>query len=137
MAALKLDERQMRMLIRRINEIEARLRASGTLKRQLGKLLVEQTRRRITSEKTAPSGRKWAPWTPEYAATRSAGHSLLVSTGALRDSIKASVTKDGASVTAGVDYSAAVNNARTFLGISSRNAKEIDALIADWMDRSL
>jgi len=136
-AALKLDERQMRMLIRRINEIEERLRASGTVKRQLSKLLVEQTRRRITSEKTAPSGRKWAPWSPEYAATRSAGHSLLIATGGLRDSINASVTKEGASVTAGVDYSAAVNKRRRFLGISSRNQKEIDVLINDWLERSL
>ena len=137
MAQLKFSDEQMRKLLRRVTQIEQRLRANGTLKRQLGKLLVEQTRRRIMVEKTAPSGRKWRPWSPAYAATRSGGHSLLVDTEALHDSIRASVTKDGASVTAGVPYSAAVNKRRQFLGISTRNAQELDALISDWMTRSL
>jgi len=137
MAALKFSDAAMRKLLARVTQIEQRLRASGTLKRQIGKLLTEQTKRRITSEKTAPSGRKWRPWSLEYAATRGPGHSLLMDTEALRDSIKATVTKDGASVTAGVPYSAAVNRRREFLGISNSNARELDILISDWMTRAI
>lgn len=137
MAAFVLDNRGVKKLLDRITQIEQRLQASGTLKRQLGKLVTEQTKRRITSEKTTPSGAAWKKWSIDYARTRGPGHSLLISTGALRDSIKTRATKDGIAVTSDRDYSAAVNEVRTFLGISAANQEEIHALISEWMERSL
>ncbi len=104
------------------------------VKRAIGDLLVKQTRHRIEVEKTAPDGRAWARWTPSYASTRSAGHSLLIDTGALLNSIKASVTKKaGVSITSDRDYSGVVNARREFLGISKANSSELSALVQKWM----
>ena len=138
--SLTMTQAGLKKLLDRITEIERRLHASGTLKRQVGKMLVAQTMRRISVEKTTPEGRPWKAWTPEYARTRGAGHSLLFDTGALLNSIKARVTKDGASVTSdaerdGMNYSAAVNKRRKFLGLSKANKDELDAIVSKWMER--
>ena len=53
---------------------------------QLGGLIENQTKARF-SERKAPDGTPWAPWSAAYAATRHGGHSLLVGDGHLRDSI--------------------------------------------------
>ena len=54
----------------------------------LGEALVEDTRLRLEDDETAPSGRRWAEWSPAYAATRGPEHKLLFDTGALADSIE-------------------------------------------------
>lgn len=127
----------MKTLLDRITKIETKLRSPGTLKRQLGRTLTAQTKRRIETEKTDPAGRPWTPWSDDYARTRTSRHSLLQSTGGLLESIKASVTKAGASVSSDKDYSSAVNKLRPFLGVSKANKAEIEELVSDWMKRSL
>ncbi|WP_296643741.1 phage virion morphogenesis protein [Roseinatronobacter sp.] len=54
---------------------------------QVGELLVDQTKVRIDEEKQGPAGQAWDPWSSQYASTRHGGHSLLVSSDGLRDSI--------------------------------------------------
>lgn len=127
----------LQQMLKRITEIERKLRASGTLKRMLGRLLVDQTKRRIESEKSSPDGDPWKLWEPSYAETRGAGHSLLIDTRALLNSLKASVTKDGASVSSDREYALAVQDKRPFLGLSASNEDEIQDLITTWARREL
>jgi phage gpG-like protein len=137
MASLTFDARGMQKLLDRITQIERKLQANGTLKRLLGAILKRQTQDRITTEKAAPDGRPWAPWSESYAATRSGGHSLLVDTGALLSSIRASVTKDGAAVTSALPYSSANQKTRPFMGVSKANNMEIEEFVAHWVGRAI
>jgi phage gpG-like protein len=133
--SLTMTQAGLKKLLDRITEIERRLHASGTLKRQVGKMLVAQTVRRISVEKTSPEGRPWKAWTTEYARTRGSGHSLLIDTGALLNSIKARVTKDGAAVTSDRKFASVLNERRKFLGLSRDNKNELDAIVSKWMER--
>ena len=54
---------------------------------EIGQTLEDSARRRIAETKKSPEGKRWAPWSPAYAETRSAQHSLLRSTGNLLDSL--------------------------------------------------
>jgi hypothetical protein len=123
-------------LIARIEYIERELQARGTLKRLLGKLLVQQTQRRIQVEKTSPDGRPWAPWSARYAATRKAHHSLLIDTGAMLQSIKATVrSADQVAVTSDREYAGRQNAVRPFMGVSDSNRDEIDNFTNAWLGR--
>lgn len=75
-----------------IDRLNARLDrlARPDLPRLLHQLVAEgesQTRRRIESERRGPDGEPWADWSERYAAGRHHGHSLLIASGHLRDSI--------------------------------------------------
>lgn len=137
MASLTFDARGMKKLLDRISAIEKKLQANGTLKRLLGAILKRQTQDRITTEKAAPDGRPWAPWSESYAATRGGGHSLLRDTDGLLNSIKARVTKDGAAVTSQLLYASANQKTRPFMGVSKANSLEIEEFVVDWIGRSL
>jgi len=102
-----------------------------------------QTRRRITEEKTAPSGTPWAPWSPAYAKTRKGNQSLLQSKNNLLDSITHNVIgNDEVEWGSNVVY-AAIHQfggagvgknipARPYLGLSSDNQADMDAIMTDW-----
>lgn len=132
---IELSVRGLKALLDRITRIERGLRSPGTLKRVLGRKLVEQTKHRIEVEKQSPDGVAWRPWSPEYAATRGPQHSLLISSRRLLNSIRASVTKDGVAVTSDTDYAARQNAERPFLGVSADNREEIRDLVAEWADK--
>jgi phage virion morphogenesis protein len=117
--------------------------ASGAWRRGLmtvvGGLVSDQTRRRIRSEKTDPSGTKWAAWAPSTAARRNKSHSLLVFTGKLLASI---THNDGATQTeigAPVFYAAFLQDgtsrmvARRFLGLSSKNEDEVTRAVQSFV----
>jgi phage virion morphogenesis protein len=72
----------------------------------MGALVESQTRQRITSTKTAPDGKKWAPWSEKYAVTRHGGHSLLRNEGDLLDAIQHLVSGDTSEVGANLEYAA-------------------------------
>lgn len=57
------------------------------LRHNIGALVESQTRRRIHEEKAGPDGKAWAPWGPNWAASRHKGHGLLENDGDLLDSI--------------------------------------------------
>lgn len=121
--------------------------AKGTWKRGLmvyvGQLVRQQTQRRISSEKTAPSGASWAAWAPSTAARRGVGHSLLVFTGKLLGSIYSKATADSAEVGTGVPYGGFIQDgtdrmvAREFLGLSSSNESELMAAVNKFVQSSL
>lgn len=136
-SSLTFDARELKRLLDRITQIERKLQASGTLKRLLGAILKRQTQDRITSEKAAPDGRPWAPWSDSYGKTRTAGHSLLRDTDALLNSIHARVTQEGAAVTSALPYSGANQKTRPFMGVSKGNEQEIEDFVDSWLQRVL
>lgn len=134
MITIHLGARGLQELIDRVTQIEKRLKATGTLKRQISKLLLEQTRRRFKT-KTDPDGAAWAPWSDNYAATRSARHSLLIDSRALLNSIKATTRQTGVAVTSDRVYAARQNAVRTFLGMGEQDTEQLEKLVDKWMER--
>ncbi|KAF0231662.1 MAG: hypothetical protein FD175_570 [Beijerinckiaceae bacterium] len=112
----------------------------------IARMVQEQTRRRITSEKTAPSGAAWKP--------NREGTPILYKSGALARSIDYSVSGDTAIIGSGLIYAGVHQNgativpkkakrlvfrlgnrtvfarkvtipARPFIGLSSENAEDV------------
>ena len=81
------------------------------------------------SEQSSQEG-KWQPWSDEYRkrmrARGRAGNRILQDTGALRQSIKPGVDKDGAYVLADSEYAAAHNYGSREQGIPQREFMYID-----------
>lgn len=107
--------------------------------------LISSTQDRITGEQTSPEGDPWAPWSPDYAATRHGNQSLLVGGGDLRDSLKrfSSGTEIGAG--SNLEY-AAVHQfgsddgstpARPYLGLSPLDQREIEQMALDLFGEAL
>lgn len=72
--------------------------SAGEMLTGIARMIQEQTRRRITSDKAAPSGERWLP--------NRAGTSTLYHSGALARSIDYSVSGDAAIVGSGLVYAA-------------------------------
>ncbi|NDV20878.1 phage virion morphogenesis protein [Pseudodesulfovibrio sp. JC047] len=122
---------------------------------ELGAAVVSQTQRRIDSEKTGPDGAPWDPWSESYAKTRHEGHSLLIASGDLSDSLEhiLGISGDHAEVGSNLVYAAAQQYgldmsvigthrriqipARPYLGISTENEEDLVALVDDFVDRKL
>lgn len=68
----------------------------GELAEGIGRLVQEQTRHRITSEKTSPDGEAWKP--------NRKGSSILYESGALARSIDYEASEDGVEVGSGLVY---------------------------------
>lgn len=131
----------------------ARLNAIGDQRRvgeglaQIGGLIESQTRRRF-DERTAPSGEAWAPWSEAYRLGRRKGQTLLVASGAFRDSMAWDLSGDELRVGSNMVFAAlhqeggtddmpagaAAVPARPFLGVSDDNAREIEEALADWIE---
>ncbi|WP_296639304.1 phage virion morphogenesis protein [Roseinatronobacter sp.] len=116
-----------------------------------GIILESSTQDRIASEKVAPDGTPWEPWSDRYAKTRKGNHSLLVSSG-LENSLLGATQSytTGTTVRVGNNlvYGAIhqmggeIENAwgrgisvtmpaRPYLGLSAADRDAIEALIAD------
>lgn len=114
---------------------------------EIGAELESQTRRRIAEEKEAPDGQPWPAWSPNYAASRHGGQSLLQGEGDLLDSIQYQVFADGSGVEWGSNLIYAATHQfgdaergisqREYLGLSDDNADDIGTIIDDWMERQL
>lgn len=114
----------------------------------IGSLIEDQTKRRINSEKTAPDGTPWAPWSEAYAEglkdMGKTARSLLVAENHLLTSIQNYTTGETARVGTNLIYGAihqfggeAVGipiPARPYLGLSDENAREITDLVADTLE---
>lgn len=131
---------------------QARLRRLGNahldeLFATIGSEVENQTRRRIQSEKTAPDGTPWTPWTEGYKATRRRGKKLLQSEGHLLDSVQSHVLPEGVEVGSNLIYARIhqlggepVNipiPARPYLGLSAENASDIESLVGDFLEATL
>lgn len=113
----------------------------------IGGLIENQTKARF-DERRAPEGEAWAPWSETYAAGRHKKQSLLVASGAFRDSIAWDLTGDALRVGSNMVFAAlhqfggtdamapgpAAVPARPLLGLSRENIDEIEDAMADWID---
>ncbi len=108
---------------------------------KIANLVEDQTKRRISDEKTSPDGARWVPWSEAYDETRNhAKHSLLVGEGnpGLLESIQNYSTGLAAIVGTNLAYGATHQfgsedgsiPARPYLGLSADNRTEIEALVA-------
>lgn len=111
----------------------------------VGEVVESQVRRRITSEQEAPDGTPWEAWSKAYARTRHGNHSLLISGGALVDSLGFVVTRNMVEVGSNMIY-AGVHQfgneakgipARPYLGLSDDDEREITAVIDGWIEELL
>lgn len=126
-------------------KVEAMSRADAAdLARNLAKLGVEQTQRRITAEKTSPAGAAWK--------LNRRGGSILWLHGALGSTISSSAAPWGATWGSNLVY-AAIHNfggpikfksghtmhmpQREYLGLSDANAQEMEDLGLVWLQSKL
>lgn len=121
----------------------------------VGATVESQVRKRIQREKTDPkTGVAWAPWSEKYARTRHGGQSLLMSTGALRDSIQFVTHGDEVEVGSNLVYAARHQYgdngdagslgdlvggipARPFLGLTPENEVEVRQVVKKFLDEVL
>lgn len=135
---LVLDIREMADATKRLQRACAKVKDDAP--DLVGAMVVEQTRFRIHSEKTAPDGTKWPRWSARYAKTRHKNQSLLEGRGLMRDSIFYVTHNDGTiELGSNVKYAASHQygdeerhiKARPYLGLSRANMKDLaDALEA-------
>jgi phage virion morphogenesis protein len=110
----------------------------------IGNMIEGQTKERIATEKTAPDGAPWAPWSARYRKTRSNSNSLLVGEGnpGLLESIQnfSQGYNETAIVGTNLIYGATHQfgrggiPARPYLGVSKANGDEIEQLVVDAME---
>lgn len=114
----------------------------------VGALLESSTQERIASEKAAPDGTPWDPWSASYARTRKASQSLLVQSNDLLTATQNYTTGTTVRVGNNLVYGAIhqmggeIENAwgrgitvempaRPYLGLSPADTRAIEDLIAD------
>lgn len=131
----------------------ARLSESSllTLSYEIGSLIEDQTKRRISDEKTSPEGEPWAPWSSAYAESltrrnRINPRSLLVGAPNLLPSIQnyteGTLIKVGTNMVYGAIHQFGGDPARghariparPYLGLSPENATEIEDLVIDRLE---
>lgn len=108
----------------------------------LGAEVESQTRRRIQSDKTSPSGEPWAAWSPQYAETRHAGQSLLQSLGPLLNSVSYQVQGNSVLVGSPMVYAATHNFGdpergipqREFLGVEGQDFEDLVGICEDYLE---
>lgn len=130
---LRVDATELIRMIGHMSLLALTARNPRELVQTIGKGVETQTRHRIANEKTAPDGSSWSPWSPGYAATRTALDSLLVDSHDLLDSITGrAVSSHDALISSDKPY-AGVHQfgrggipARPYLGLSDQNASDIE-----------
>lgn len=146
MINITFDTRQTKRASLGLRGFREQLRRPVGIMRTVAEGVELQSRVRIHREKKAPDGRAWAPWSKSYARTRSGGHSLLKDTWAMVDrsfTNRATHTKAVVKNTrrhAGFIQDGTANKdgtirmpARVFLGLSRRNADDLENWIAPLM----
>ena len=145
-AQVTLELDSLQPLLSRINAL-GQPRRQGEALANIGGLVESQTRARF-DERVSPEGDAWAAWSEGYAATRKKGQTLLVASGAFRDSIAWDLTGDALRVgsnmvfaalhqeggTDDMDPGAAAVPARPYLGLSDENVTEIEDAMGDWIE---
>lgn len=111
----------------------------------LGAALVSQTQRRIIEDKKSPNGVPWPAWSKRYAKTRHGNQKPLFSTGHLVGSLTHNVIGDGqVEWGSNLIYSRVHQQgypkrnipARPYLGVSSRDGAQLEAICADFIARN-
>lgn len=149
--ALNIEASELDVVIRDIDAIAAGLPMPKIVD-SVTALVESQTVRRISDEKRAPDGEKWASWSPAYAETRHSGHSLLQGSGDMLSSIFGERRGDDGIVGTNAVQAALLNfggefkawgkhdvemPSRQFIGISKDNASEIEEVMLDYLSGHL
>jgi phage virion morphogenesis protein len=111
----------------------------------VGSEVESQTRRRLGEEKQSPDGEAWASWSPAYAARRPGKGGLLELEGHLLDSVTYNVERDEVQVGSNLAYAGVHQKgskdgdtpARAYLGLSTENAADVQALVLDFIEREM
>ena len=149
--ALRIDDAAVGRLADRIAQLGRDLGERGSLMSAIAFEAENQTRRRVTDEKSAPDGTPWPAWSDNYAATRGGGHSLLDGGGDLVDSITSESGDDWAEWGSNLPYFAihdqggtsdmapgpAAVPQRQMLGLSESNEGDIQMIVDDWIERRM
>jgi len=101
-----------------------------------GEALEEDTRLRLEDDEVSPKGRRWDPWSEDYAKTRGPQHKLLFSTGALADSLEYDRNGDVLGFGSPLPYAAVHQSgsrdgrlkAREYVGISRELGRALDRI---------
>lgn len=125
---MELDTSQIDRLRAAVSRLRQRMSDTERLTAAMGPVLQRQTQTRITDEKTDPSGKPWKKWSPSYAATRNATHSLLIDTRAMVNTIEWRMSGDEVTVGSSRPYAGYVDNVRQFVGLSDGNERELEML---------
>lgn len=107
----------------------------------LGGELENQTRRRISSEKTDPDGETWDEWSEAYEKVRPQKGGLLDLDGGLVDSIAHETSSDAITVGSNLVYALVHQDgweekkipARPYLGVSDENLADLGQLVIDFI----
>jgi phage virion morphogenesis protein len=94
-SAIVIGINELETLQKRFAKLGEALGNSDDLVDMIGQQQADSAKRRIGETKRTPAGKRWKEWSEPYAQTRAAKHSLLVSTGALLDSITHTVVSPG------------------------------------------
>lgn len=89
---------------------------------------------RILTEKRSPNGLRWAPWSSAYASTRRSGHSLLIDTGDLSESMEISQSGLITDMGTSVKYAKKNDTEREFMGLSAGDEANVERAIHEWME---
>lgn len=115
------------------------------LLRRFGAEVETQTKDRIQTKKRSPGGIPWQPWSPAYAATRHANHSLLINRGHLQNSIAWRLAGDTVRIGSPLSYARKHQlgegvPARPFLDVELYDPDDRDRLetiLANWVREQL
>ncbi len=127
---VELDTTQVVQLLHHVQRFRAWCMAPESAAQAVGLLVVQQTKHRINTEKKAPDGTAWAPWSASYAKTRGPQHSLLIDTRDMVDGIDMQFSGPDAVVSSDRPYAGKNQKTRPFLGLSDANAAEVEHTLA-------
>lgn len=125
-----------------LDAVTAALKRLSSIKTQdalrvVGSKIQEQVERRIETEKKAPNGLRWAPWTRAYAETRGTQHSLLIDTGDLLGSFRTINVGNEVQMGTEITYARKNDREREFMGLSEDNKREVRDVIEEWLREQL
>lgn len=145
---------QIEVTLQGIERVQAALGRLATtdleyLVHEVGEYLTNSTKDRM-DHGVAPDGSPWQPWSATYAATRHDGHSLLISSMSLQESIGNISSGLVASVGAHMIYAAIHQTggkagrghkvtipARPYLGLSDADRDAVEALVIGTLEGRL
>lgn len=132
----------MKEVYAHINARLAYLKATGPVLQLAGQVGVRSVQERIANTKVGPAGKRWKGWSPLTAAKRAqrgtASGGLLLDSGALLKSIKATQIGDTVVIEPGVGYAKHLQSgttkmpARPFMGWNAKTTREVGAVFKAW-----
>jgi phage gpG-like protein len=124
-----------RLALNRLSHLDTR-----NLLDNIGQLVENQVRRRITQQEGPPEGGAWDEYSDSYKARKKKagklggkGKGFLRLRGHLLDSIQHLVGHDEVEIGSNLAYAGANQAMRPYLGLSDENEDEVEQATADWL----